>query len=76
MSRPASPPTHRAARCIVSEAVVDESGGAAVTFRDVGPVELKGVTGAHEPVRGAAGRLKRADLTADAWRALRLRPQR
>jgi adenylate cyclase len=31
---------------IVSQAVVDASAGAAVTFREVGPVELKGVSGA------------------------------
>ena len=31
---------------IVSQAVVDASDGAAVTFREVGPVELKGVSGA------------------------------
>jgi adenylate cyclase len=31
---------------IVSRAVVDESGDASVAFRDVGPVELKGVAGA------------------------------
>ena len=31
---------------IVSQAVVDASAGAPVAFRDVGPVELKGVSGA------------------------------
>jgi adenylate cyclase len=31
---------------MVSQAVVDASAGAAAVFRDVGPVELKGVTGA------------------------------
>jgi adenylate cyclase len=31
---------------IVSQEVVDASAGAAVVFREVGPVELKGVTGA------------------------------
>lgn len=31
---------------IVSQAVVDVSGDAAIAFRDVGPVELKGVAGA------------------------------
>jgi len=31
---------------VVSQEVVDASGGAAVEFRDVGPVELKGVSGA------------------------------
>jgi adenylate cyclase len=31
---------------IVSQAVVDAAGGAAVAFREIGPVELKGVAGA------------------------------
>jgi adenylate cyclase len=36
----------QAGQVIVSQAVVDASNGTAVTFRDVGPVELKGVAGA------------------------------
>jgi adenylate cyclase len=36
----------RAGEVIVSQEVVDESAGAALAFREVGPVELKGVTGA------------------------------
>jgi adenylate cyclase len=36
----------QAGQVIVSQAVVDASTGAAVTFREVGPVELKGVAGA------------------------------
>jgi len=36
----------QAGEVIVSQAVVDASAGAAVTFREVGPVELKGVAGA------------------------------
>ena len=36
----------RAGEVIVSQAVVDASAGAAVVFNDVGPVELKGVSGA------------------------------
>jgi adenylate cyclase len=45
----------RPGEVIVSQEVVDASGGAAVAFREVGPVELKGVTGsmrlhaAHRP---------------------------
>lgn len=35
-----------AGQVIVSQAVVDLSAGTAVAFRDVGPVELKGVSGA------------------------------
>jgi adenylate cyclase len=35
----------RAGEVIVSQAVVDASDGAPVVFRDVGPVELKGVSG-------------------------------
>jgi hypothetical protein len=30
---------------VVSQSVVDASGGAAVSYREIGPVELKGVTG-------------------------------
>jgi len=36
----------QAGEVIVSQEVVDASAGAAVTFREVGPVELKGVSGA------------------------------
>jgi adenylate cyclase len=36
----------QAGEVIVSQAVVDASTGAAVAFRDIGPVELKGVSGA------------------------------
>jgi class 3 adenylate cyclase len=36
----------RPGEVIVSQEVVDASAGAAVAFRDVGPVELKGVSGA------------------------------
>ncbi len=36
----------RPGEVIVSQAVVDAASGAAVTFSDVGPVELKGVSGA------------------------------
>jgi adenylate cyclase len=38
----------QAGEVIVSQAVVDTSGEAAVTFRGVGPVELKGVAGAMQ----------------------------
>jgi class 3 adenylate cyclase len=37
-----------AGEVIVSRSVVDAAGGAPVAFREVGPVELKGVTGAME----------------------------
>ena len=36
----------RPGEVLVSQEVVDASGGAAVTFREIGPVELKGVSGA------------------------------
>ncbi len=36
----------QAGQVIVSQAVVDASGGTGLTFEEVGPVELKGVTGA------------------------------
>jgi adenylate cyclase len=36
----------QAGEVIVSQAVIDASGGASVAFREVGPVELKGVAGA------------------------------
>jgi class 3 adenylate cyclase len=36
----------KAGEVMVSQAVVDASGGVDVTFREVGPVELKGVSGA------------------------------
>jgi adenylate cyclase len=36
----------RPGEVLVSQAVVDASGGAAVAFREIGPVELKGVGGA------------------------------
>ena len=35
----------RPGEVVVSQAVVDASAGAAVVFREVGPVELKGVAG-------------------------------
>jgi adenylate cyclase len=35
----------RPSEVVVSQEVVDASGGAAVMFRDIGPVELKGVSG-------------------------------
>jgi adenylate cyclase len=38
----------KAGEVIVSRSVVDAASGAPVTFREVGPVELKGVTGAME----------------------------
>ena len=38
----------KAGEVIVSRSVVDAAGGAPVAFREVGPVELKGVTGAME----------------------------
>jgi hypothetical protein len=38
-------PVGQAGEVIVSQAVVDASAGAAVAFRDVGPVELRGVSG-------------------------------
>ena len=38
----------QAGEVIVSQAVVDAAAGAPVTFREVGPVELKGVAGAME----------------------------
>jgi adenylate cyclase len=36
----------RPGEVLVSQEVVDASGAAAVAFRQIGPVELKGVTGA------------------------------
>jgi adenylate cyclase len=36
----------QAGQVIVSQVVVDDAAGAPISFRDVGPVELKGVTGA------------------------------
>jgi adenylate cyclase len=36
----------RPGEVLVSQEVVDASGGAAVVFREIGPVELKGVGGA------------------------------
>jgi class 3 adenylate cyclase len=36
-------------KVIVSQAVVDASGGSGVAFHEVGPVELKGVAGAVHP---------------------------
>ncbi len=36
----------RPGEVLVSQEVVDASGGSAVTFREIGPVELKGVSGA------------------------------
>ena len=46
----------RPGEVLVTQAVVDASGGAPVSFRGIGPVELKGVAGAtslHEAhVRG------------------------
>ena len=36
----------QAGEVLVSQAVIDASGGAEVAFREVGPVELKGVAGA------------------------------
>jgi adenylate cyclase len=36
----------RPGEVLVSQEVVDASGGAGVTFREIGPVELKGVSGA------------------------------
>ena len=36
----------RPGEVLVSQEVVDASGGEAVAFRDIGPVELKGVSGA------------------------------
>jgi adenylate cyclase len=32
-------------RVVVSQSVIDASGAAAVSYREIGPVELKGVTG-------------------------------
>ena len=45
----------RPGEVLVSQEVVDASGGAAVAFREIGPVELKGVSGAmhlHAASRG------------------------
>ena len=36
----------RPGEVLVSQEVVDASGGAEVAFREIGPVELKGVAGA------------------------------
>ena len=54
----------QAGEVMVSQAVVDASAGAAVGFREVGPVELKGVSGADEPARRLASGLIAVDMTA------------
>jgi class 3 adenylate cyclase len=38
----------RPGEVLVSQAVVDASAGAGVAFREIGPVELKGVAGAMQ----------------------------
>ena len=43
----------RPGEVLVSQEVVDASGGAEVAFREIGPVELKGVAGADAPARRA-----------------------
>ena len=62
----------RPGEVIVSQEVVDASDGAAVAFREVGPVELKGVAGAMRPARRRAARLteqrSRSPLRAPATR--------
>ncbi len=58
----------RPGEVLVSQEVVDASGGAEVAFRDIGPVELKGVSGAvrlHAASRaGRAGRTARCPIGA------------
>ena len=47
----------RPGEVLVSQAVVEASAGTEVAFRDIGPVELKGVTGAvhlHAATRAGA----------------------
>ncbi len=49
----------KAGEVIVSQAVVDASGGAGITFQEIGPVELKGVSGAvrlHVATRDSSDR--------------------
>ena len=49
----------RPGEVLVTQEVVDASAGAPVDFREIGPVELKGVSGAMRLPRRAAARLKR-----------------
>ena len=46
----------RPGEVLVSQEVVDASGGAEVAFREIGPVELKGVSGAMRPLTVTAMR--------------------